>query len=255
MAIPAAAFAVFIVHRGGLVLAVALIALGALALLELSRMMNRLRPVPAAAILSLAGLVLAALYGGRAQVLAALVASVPLTFGLAFVGPVRKRPSLSTAVTMLGIVWIGLAMAHGVLLRELPHGGALLLDVLIGTFLGDTAAHLVGTAWGRTPLARRVSPRKTVEGLVAGLVVGTFAVWLVARLFQDDWLSSVDALLLGAAIAAAAPLGDLFESAVKRDFGVKDTGRIFGAHGGVLDRLDAVLFSAVAAYYVSSAAL
>jgi phosphatidate cytidylyltransferase len=154
---------------------------------------------------------------------------------------------------LLGVFWIGLALAHAVLLRELDHGGALLANTLIGTFLGDTGAYFGGRLWGTRPLAPRISPSKTVEGLIAGLVVGTFAFWC-AGLYQD-WLSGADALLIGACVAATAPLGDLFESLVKRDLGVKDTGRLFGEHGGVLDRLDAAFFTVVVAYYASLAVL
>jgi phosphatidate cytidylyltransferase len=90
-----------------------------------------------------------------------------------------------------------------------------------------------------------------VEGLVAGVIGGTLAFWF-AGLYQD-WLSGPDALLIGLAVAAAAPVGDLFESLVKRDLEVKDTGTFFGAHGGVLDRLDAVLFTVVAGYFAAQA--
>jgi phosphatidate cytidylyltransferase len=96
-----------------------------------------------------------------------------------------------------------------------------------------------------------ISPNKTVEGLVCGILGGTLAFWF-AGLYQD-WLKGDDALLIGALVALAAPVGDLFESLVKRDLGVKDTGRFFGAHGGVLDRLDAVFFTVVVGYYASVA--
>jgi phosphatidate cytidylyltransferase len=134
------------------------------------------------------------------------------------------------------------------MLRELPHGDGIVIDVLVGTFLGDTGAYLGGRAIGATPLAPRISPNKTLEGLLVGVVVAVAAVWF-AGLYQD-WLSGTDAILLGLAVAVAGPLGDLFESYLKRDAGTKDTGRLFGAHGGALDRLDAVLFTAVAGYYV-----
>ena len=88
-----------------------------------------------------------------------------------------------------------------------------------------------------------------MEGLAAGIVVGTLACWF-AGLFQD-WLSSTDALLLGLAAALAAPVGDLLESAVKRRAGVKDSGRVFGAHGGVLDRADAAMLAALVGYHVA----
>jgi phosphatidate cytidylyltransferase len=156
------------------------------------------------------------------------------------------------AMTVFGTMWIGLPFAHAVLLRELPlHGGALLIDVLVGTFVADTAAYAGGRMFGRHALAPRLSPKKTVEGLVVGLVGGTLGFWF-AGLYQD-WLSGLDALLIGLAVAALAPAGDLFESLVKRDLDVKDSGNVFGPHGGLLDRLDAVLFTIVAGYYLSVA--
>jgi phosphatidate cytidylyltransferase len=154
---------------------------------------------------------------------------------------------------MLGLTWIGLAFAHAVLLRDLPHGDGIVINVLVGTFVGDTAAYLGGRAVGTRRLAPTISPNKTVEGLLIGFVVGVAAVWL-AGLYQD-WLSGWHALVLGAAVAAAAPVGDLFESYLKRDAGTKDTGRIFGAHGGALDRLDAAMFAMVAGFYVWQAML
>jgi phosphatidate cytidylyltransferase len=127
------------------------------------------------------------------------------------------------------------------------------LDVVAGTFVGDSAAYLGGRALGRHNLAPRVSPNKTVEGLIFGIAFAVLAVWVASR-FQH-WFHSGDALLLGVGVALAAPIGDLFESYVKRDAGAKDTGRLFGAHGGALDRLDAVLFTAVTGFYIWHAIL
>jgi len=154
-------------------------------------------------------------------------------------------------VTVLGIYWIGLALAHAVLLRRLPHGQGIVIDVLVGTFLGDTGAYIGGRLFGTRALAPRLSPNKTVEGLGIGMLFAVLGVWFAGR--YQDWLPGTHALVLGIAVALAAPAGDLFESFVKRDAGAKDTGRLFGAHGGALDRLDAVLFTAVAGYYVWSA--
>jgi phosphatidate cytidylyltransferase len=254
-AIPAIAFAIFIVSQGGLVFALGLIALGVLAMAELYTMMVRVQPVNLAGFLTLAGLALAALYGDPRQVVLVLVCSVPLVFFLGLLRPRRENLSWAMAVTFLGIVWIGLGVTHAVFLRELDHGGALVLDVLIGTFIGDTAAYFGGRAWGHRRLAPRISPNKTLEGLLTGIVGGTVAFWLFAVAYQHEWFKGPDALLIGFCVALAGPVGDLFESAVKRDLDVKDTGRFFGAHGGVLDRLDAVLFTVVAGYYVSRAVL
>ncbi|HVS28512.1 MAG TPA: phosphatidate cytidylyltransferase, partial [Solirubrobacteraceae bacterium] len=142
---------------------------------------------------------------------------------------------------------------HAVLLRDLPHGDGIMIDVLVGTFLGDTGAYIGGRMFGRRPLAPEISPSKTVEGLLIGMVTAVVATSF-AGLYQD-WLSAGDALLLGVGVAIMAPIGDLFESLVKRDAGIKDTGRFFGPHGGALDRLDAVLFTLPTGYYIWSAVM
>jgi phosphatidate cytidylyltransferase len=252
-AVPAILFAVVIVSQGGTVFAFGLILLGLLAFAELFKLMAQPRPPVIAGYLMVIGLVLAARFGDREQILLMLAISVPVTFLFTVLRPQRKDSSWAMAVVFLGLVWIGMALAHAMLLRKLPHGGGLLVDVLIGTFVGDTGAYFGGRMWGRTRLSPRISPNKTVEGLVAGIVVGTFAFW-AAGLYQD-WLNGLDALVIGASVAVAAPIGDLFESLIKRDSGVKDTGRVFGAHGGVLDRLDAVFFTVVTAYYVALSVL
>jgi phosphatidate cytidylyltransferase len=254
-AIPAIAFAIFIVSQGGIVFGLGLIALGVLAMAELYTMMDRVRPPSLAGFLTLAALVLTALYGTKQQVLLVLVLSVPVTFLLALLRPRREHISWAMAVVFLGILWIGVAVAHAVLLREMDHGGGLVLDVLIGTFIGDTAAYFGGRAWGRRPLAPRISPNKTLEGLLTGVIGGTLAFWLFAVAYQHEWFKGPDALLIGLVVALVGPVGDLFESAIKRDLDVKDTGRFFGAHGGVLDRVDAVLFTLVAGYYMAQAVL
>ena len=142
-----------------------------------------------------------------------------------------------------------MAFAHAVLLRQLPHGNGILIDVLIGTFLGDTGRlHRRPAVRAPAAGARRSPPNKTVEGLFCGMLIAILAVFFAA-LYQT-WLTQGDALLLGLAVAVLGPLGDLFESLVKRDAGPKDAGTLFGAHGGALDRLDAVIFTVVAGYYV-----
>ena len=258
-AIPAIAFALFIVLEGGEVFALGLLVLGVVALRELYTLMGRVRPPALAGFLALAGLLVAALYGEPRHVIMVLVAAVPVTFLLALVRPRRQNVSWAIAATLFGVLWIGVAMAHAVWLRELVQPGAsgddivigtgLLIDVLIATFLGDTFAYFGGRFYGRTPLAPLISPNKTLEGLAIGVVGGTAAFWF-AGLYQD-WLTGPDALLIGALVALAAPVGDLFESLIKRDLEVKDTGTLFGPHGGVLDRLDACFFSIPVAYYAA----
>jgi len=250
-AIPAIGFALFIVLSGGLVFAAGLVLLGVVALSELYRLMERVRPVNLGGILALIGMVLAAHWGQPKHVLMVLVGAFPVIFYLSFLRPRRPNVSWAIAATLFGVLWIGLPLVHAVFLRALPHGDGLLIDVLVGTFLGDTAAYFGGRMYGRRPLAPSISPNKTLEGLVAGIFGATFAFWC-AGLYQD-WLSGADALLIGFLVALAAPVGDLFESLIKRDLDVKDTGHIFGAHGGVLDRLDAVFFTVVVGYYAAVA--
>jgi phosphatidate cytidylyltransferase len=248
---PALALAVALVWLGGVAFAAALVLLGAACLYELFELYAADRMALPAALLALAALLAAAQFGGYEQILLALVAAVPLTFIVTLF--ITRGGTFGIALTVLGIVWIGLALAHAVLLRRLPHGEGIVLDVLAGTFVGDSFAYLGGRAFGRHRLASTISPNKTVEGLVIGLVSAVLAVLVASRF--ESWLPTGDALLLGLGIAISAPLGDLFESYIKRDAGAKDTGRLFGAHGGALDRLDAVLFAAVTSYYVWHAIL
>jgi phosphatidate cytidylyltransferase len=250
VALPAIAFAVFIVAMGGWIFAASAFALGAVCLHELFRMYEGLRPVKLAGFLGLAGLAVAALLGDERQVLLATAAIFPVLFLLALAMRPREgaTPTDGMAITLFGTVWVGLAIAHAILLRDLPHGDGILIDVLVGTFVGDTAAYFGGRMFGTRKLAPRISPNKTVEGLLCGILAAVLATW-AAGLYQD-WLSHGHALLLGLAIGLTAPLGDLFESQVKRDAGTKDAGTMFGAHGGALDRLDAVFFTLVAGYYV-----
>jgi phosphatidate cytidylyltransferase len=247
VAIPAAVLVIVFVQAGGLAFALFVIAIGWICMYELYRLMSRWRPLPLVAFAALAGMVLAGVYGGQRQVAEVAVATLPVLF-LFTVARGQRLPTVSIAGTLLGVYWIGFAFAHAALLRELPHGNAVIIDVLIGTFIGDTGAYLGGRLFGRRPLAPNISPNKTVEGLFCGMIAAVVAVFL-AGLYQT-WLTQGDALLLGIAVAVLGPIGDLFESVIKRDAGSKDAGTLFGPHGGALDRADAALFTLVAGYYV-----
>ena len=247
-ALPAIAFAIFIVAQGGVVFAAGAALLGLVCLHELFRMYDAVRPVRLAGFLGLAGIAVAAYLGGERQVLLAVAALFPGIFLLGLAMPVVSRLTAALSLTLMGTMWIGLGIGHAILLRELDHGGGLVVAVLLGTFLGDTGAYLGGRWIGTRPLARKVSPNKTVEGLLFGIVVCVFVIWWYG--LSSEWMGGTKGLLLGLAVAIAAPIGDLFESQVKRDANIKDAGSLFGAHGGALDRLDAALFALVAAYYV-----
>jgi phosphatidate cytidylyltransferase len=250
-AVPAIAFAAFIIYEGGWIFCAGIALLGVVAVHELSTMLERARPVRLAAMAGVVGLVVAGTAGTERTVLMALAATIPLTFALAVAMPQRERITASISTTQFMILWLGLGVSHAALLRGLPHGGALVLTVLLGTFLGDTFAYLGGRVFGRRKLAPRISPNKTIEGLAIGAAFCVLIVWYWAKTYSSDgWISGTDGLFLGLAVAIAAPTGDLFESLIKRDMGTKDTGTLFGPHGGVLDRVDAALFALVAAYYV-----
>jgi phosphatidate cytidylyltransferase len=247
--LPAVALALFLVIEGGLVFTIGLLVIGAVCLHELYGMYDRAHPVRLAGLLALAGLLLAAQYGTQFQILLVAVAAVPMLFALTLV---QRHPSVAgMAVTLLGIYWIGFALAHAVLLRGLPHGIGIVIDVLVGVILGDTGAYLGGRMFGRRPLAPRISPNKTVEGLVIGMAFSVLGVWIAGR--YQEWLPGTHALVLGLGVALVSPIGDLFESFVKRQAGAKDSGRVFGPHGGALDRLDGILFAVVAGYYIWAA--
>ncbi len=248
-ALPLIALALFLVIEGGAIFAAGIFVIGCICMHELYGMYERTSPVRLAGFLALAGLIVAAAYGSPTHpTLVLLTASVvlPVLFAMTLA---QRRPSVGgMAITLLGIYWIGFGLAHAVLLRGLPHGNGIVIDVLVGTFLGDTGAYLGGRLFGRRPLAPGISPNKTVEGLVIGMACAVLAVWFAGR--YQEWLPGAHALVLGLGVAVFAPIGDLFESFVKRQAGAKDTGSLLGAHGGVLDRLDAALFTAVVGYYI-----
>lgn len=250
--IPWLAYAVFIVAVGDLVFAASVAGLAVIGLREFFRMTERMRPLmlPGAAVVI--AMILTAHYGDRFHILLAFACLFPAMFLFALPRRHREGITLSFAITVLGVAWLGTGFAHAVLLRDLPtHGGALLIDVLVATFLTDTAAYAGGRLFGSRRITPQISPNKTLEGLIAGFIGGTLGFWM-AGLYQD-WLPGIDALLMGMAIAVTAPIGDLFSSMLKRDLEIKDTGTLFGPHGGLIDRLDAVLFTVVAGYYLSVA--
>jgi phosphatidate cytidylyltransferase len=247
VAIPLALATIIFINLGGIAFAVFMIAAGWICLYELYGLLARWRPIAVIGFAALAAMVLLARSEGQGGVLGTMVAAVPVLL-VAVLMRDQPRPTVAIGGTLFGIYWIGLAFAHVELLEQLHHGNRVLLDVLIGTFVGDTGAYLGGRLFGRRPLAPRISPNKTVEGLLCGMVAAVIAVF-IAGLYQD-WLTQGKALELGLAVAVLGPLGDMFESLVKRDAGAKDAGTLFGPHGGILDRVDSALFTVVVGYYI-----
>jgi phosphatidate cytidylyltransferase len=251
--VPAAVLAIVFVDIGGVGWMLLMAILSCACLAELYRMLPGWRPVPAVGFLVAVAMCVAARYGTLADVLGAALAAAPLTFLAILARGQTTDATVSIASTLLGIFWIAFAFALAVLLREIPQHGVgkgILIDVMVGTFIGDTAAYLGGRLFGRHPLAPTISPNKTIEGLGCGALASIVAV-VVAGLYQETWLPHGTALLLGVAVAILGPMGDLFESLIKRDAGAKDAGNMFGAHGGALDRLDAIIFTVVVAYFIA----
>jgi phosphatidate cytidylyltransferase len=251
-ALPWIAVAITIVVVGDVLFAGAMVLLACVGMIELFRMAPETRPFIEVACVVAAGLVAAAYLGDQYEIVIAFASVFPLMF-LASVGRRdRSGITVSIAFTVFAVAWIAIPFAHAVLLRELPdHGAGLLVDVLVATFVADTAAYAGGRMFGTHRLAPELSPNKTLEGLAFGVAGGTLGFWF-AGLYQD-WLPGLDALAMGFCIALVAPLGDLFESMLKRDLQIKDSGTIFGPHGGLLDRVDALLFTVVAGYYLAVA--
>lgn len=218
-----------------------------LALHEFYGMTRTLRPVVLAGYAGTSAALVGAAWGPEWA-----LAGFLSTFGFAFVfkGLAGVQPTtLSIAATVLGAAWIGLGLAHMILIREIPeHGTLAAFTVLLAVFASDTAAYVAGRLIGRHKLAPRTSPGKTWEGLAAGAIAAVLVPFFA--LYEEGFLDVTQSLVLGGAIAVAAPMGDLFESALKRDAGLKDTGRLLLGHGGMLDRLDALLFTAVVSYYL-----
>jgi len=183
---------------------------------------------------------------------------VVFTFLWYLAGVVHARPSMNVAITVMAFMYVGFLGSFAALLLRVPgvtSKGALAHDCItlfllpvIATVAYDVGAYAVGGRTGRTPLAPNISPNKTWEGLVGATIVTFAATLIVQVIFKMHPWTLARAFWLAAIVCVAAPLGDLAESMIKRDLGVKDMGRIMPGHGGVLDRIDGLLFVATAAY-------
>ena len=155
---------------------------------------------------------------------------------------------LSMFILLFGIFYTAYTLGHFLLLRNQQDGALLVLFVLLVTWAGDAAAYYVGKTWGARPLAPRLSPNKTVEGFLGGLVVAPLIAW-IGHLWFLPVVTPVDCLILGILFTVLGLLGDLSESALKREAGVKDSGALIPGHGGMLDRVDSLLLNAPVFYY------
>ena len=219
------------------------------ALHELYVMARSLRPLVLAGYAGALATLLGAHLGGPEWMVGGFMLTLVLAFLLYGIAETRQTATVTMGSTVLGAAWIALGLGHVLLLRDLPeHGRLAVFTVLLAVFADDTAAYLVGRLLGRHKLAPALSPGKTWEGLVAGTAAAIAVVFFA--LYEQDFLTIPESVALGFAIALAGAAGDLFESALKRDLQVKDSGQLLGGHGGMLDRIDSLLFAAVAAFYV-----
>lgn len=152
------------------------------------------------------------------------------------------------ALVVAGFLYIPFLFAHLVMLRLLPQGSSWLLLIMLIVMTNDSAAFYIGSAFGKHRLYEAVSPKKSIEGALGGLA-GSLGGTLLAKFTFFPQLGYVDILITAMVIGIIGQLGDLFESLLKRSFGVKDSGSIFPGHGGVLDRMDSIIFAAPVTYY------
>lgn len=223
---------------------------GLLALHELYVMARALRPLVLGGYLGFAGMLLGLQLGGPDWMLAGLLSTFVFAFAVYGLSGQRLSATTSFGVTVLGVAWVGAGIGGLLLIRDVPdHGFWAVMAVLFTVFAADTGAFFVGRTFGRHRLAPSISPAKSWEGLVGGVLAAVGMAFVILYKDRDDFLTIPQSLLLGLVVALAAVLGDLFESAVKRDLEVKDSGRVLAGHGGMLDRLDSLLWAGPAAYF------
>ena len=176
-----------------------------------------------------------------------IAASLILAVAVSFLSGTIDRRWKDALIILFGVSYVGFTLSTVVSTRALPAGEFLVLFLAVVTWASDAGAYYAGTLWGKHPLLPSVSPKKTVEGVLGGLALA-ISVAVLAQWFASQ-LSLWDSLILGVLLTGAGLLGDLFESAIKRRTGVKDSGGILPGHGGMLDRLDSLLFTAPTFYY------
>jgi phosphatidate cytidylyltransferase len=246
---------VALVYLGGWWLWGLALAGGLVALHELYAIGASLRPLRlggyAGAVAALLGMQL----GGVPWLLAGLLSTLLFAFCVFLLSQTRPSFTVAISATVLGVAWVIGGLACLLLVREIPEFGLwAVVAVLFTVFVADTFAFFVGRAIGRHRMAPAISPGKSWEGFAGGTLTALFVPFLLLYRDRAEFLSIGELFILGFAVAIAGVLGDLFESAVKRDLGVKDSGRILAGHGGMLDRVDALLFAGPVAYVVILAA-
>lgn len=182
-------------------------------------------------------------------------AAFTLGFVLVFILSLRDRQPTrgiqTTSLCVLGVMYIGFLFPHLLWIHRGPEGAEWIFFILLVVMLGDTGGYAVGRIWGKRKLLPHVSPGKTIEGSV-GSTGGNCIAALVAWQYLLPSRSALELILLALLMGFLAQLGDLCESALKRACSAKDSGRLFPGHGGVLDRIDSLLFPGAFIYYYST---
>lgn len=213
-----------------------------------------------AGVLVLAGTVLLVLgraWDGFASAswIISLVVLASMTYHLVSYERGRDQAGSDFAITLSGVFYLGWIGAYLISLRDLPDGKWWLLLALPAVWLADSGAYMIGSRFGRHKLSPRLSPKKTWEGFWGGVLFGVLGGALLAALWQigagpASGITPLRGALLGLALSTLTPLGDLGESMIKRQFGIKDSSHLIPGHGGVFDRIDSWLWAAVLGYYI-----
>jgi phosphatidate cytidylyltransferase len=216
-------------------------------------------PVTLAGIAGTVGLVIGAYNNGPSAIPTVLFLTTAVCLVWYLVNAGGDSPVMNIGVTLLGVLWVGMFGSFAALMLALPSaagledpGTGILLAAIVGTVAYDVGGLFVGRNAGSKPLSP-ASPHKTWEGLIGGCVVGVIVLVLLSAIVGFGTIDELgEALLVGLVIAVAAPLGDLCESLIKRDLGVKDMGTLLPGHGGLMDRFDALLFVLPAVYLLAT---
>lgn len=226
--------------------AAALSAALSIAALELCQMLRPLAPFVPATLVTVMVAPLLAWQLGEAGIVLAVISSIPLLMIFHGLSVERSRPLDSIVSTLMPVMYLAIPGGLAIILRQSEAGFGLVTLLIASVFINDTGAYTVGRLIGKHKLSPRISPNKSIEGFVGGVVAGTFLFWyghFLIKVEGEFVLGGMEALAIGVAIALVVPLGDLFESLLKRSAGVKDSGSLLGEHGGVLDRIDALLLA------------